>query len=111
MDGLGSGTILKKQKTPTKGGTGDDTVSESGVWFLPSSLVQQRHRLGRHLLRRRQQQRRRPTSHSLSMSLCFRTPEKPKKQASGKGSVEEEDEEEGCFFVNNHPSAAKVGGD
>lgn len=33
---------LKKRKTPTKGGTtGDDTVSESGVWFLPSSLVQQ----------------------------------------------------------------------
>ena len=33
---------LKKQKrkTPTKGGTtGEDTVSESGVWFLPSSLV------------------------------------------------------------------------
>ena len=32
----------KKRKTPTKGGTtGEDTVSESGVWFLPSSLVQQ----------------------------------------------------------------------
>ena len=83
--------------------TDEETVSESGVWFLPLSLVtfcSRRHRptrlrLKRHLWRSN-------PSHSLSLSLFSRTPKKPtpqQKESEEEDKDEQEEEEDEQRFV------------
>ena len=82
----------KQKRTPKKGATGEDTVSESGVWFLPLSLVtfcSKRHQPRRLRLKRRRW--RSNPSHSISLSLFSRTPKKPTPEQK---ESEEEDKEE-----------------